>query len=682
VLRLLRRILLIVGLGLAGLVLAFIVVVSLGIRVDLDRFRKPFETVASTSLGRTVKLEGDVFLVPTWSVTVEAQGLRIANPAGWQERELAHMELARIRIDAVPLLWRRLVIRELRAEGVQAILERRADGSANWDFARGAEPGSNAAEEPEATTAAGTEEEPAWHALLPNAVVVKDLTFLDIRAEFRDAVAGVERTLVLEEFRGAAASDAPLELGLRGRYDGEELRVKLQGGDPSVLIGSEEAFPLRLELEIADTRFELSAQVDEGEWDITDALDLFLATAASPVAGIEDQRLGEVKVVLEGERLDALDRILEVSLPPWGPHRFEARFEAFGGGDLTADVVSRIGSSELTGRLVVESQAEPPRLELALKASEIQLDDYRVGDWTLLEEEPGEAPPEADGESRPAPRALLSPEVMKRFDAKLELDVGRVAAGRDWLGKGRLAARLEKGAFRLDAFDVDVRGGSIATRASLTPRRRGVSGTVNLRIDRFDYGVLARRFAPDSDMKGLFGVEVELASTAPRAVDLLKNASGHFDFAVFPETLEAGVIDLWAVNLVSAVLPVIDEDQSKVNCLVALMDMEQGIMRQQVLIVDTSRLTVHGEAKIDFHTERIEVDLAPTPKRPQFFSAATPIHVEGNFEDFGIGVDAGDVLGTLIRFMTSVIHVPVQRLFTPDRDPDELETCMAALKSR
>jgi hypothetical protein len=476
---------------------------------------------------------------------------------------------------------------------------------------------------------------------------------------------------------------------MAGDYDGFPFEASIQGGDASFLIGGDQPWPLSIELEVAETRFEVKALVEERSWDFTDALTLLLETTRSPLLGLEGQRLGEVTIVVEGERIDSLDPILGLSLPHWGPHRFEGRFQAFGGGTVTADVVTKVGSSEMSGTLGIQGGEEPPRFELDLEAASVQLDDFRLEGWSATEapEEP-EAPAGDPGAAAAGPpageeRALLSPEVMRSVNARVDIRVAKVHAGRDWLGKGRLAARLESGSFQLDAFDVTVPGGKIRTRASLTPRRNAWKGTLDLLIDRFDYGILARRLAPESDMSGLFAMKIDVSSTAPRIADFAKHASGRFDAAVFPEKLEAGVIDLWAVNLVAAVLPEIDSsEQSKVNCFVMLMDMEDGIMQQHALLVDTSRLTVHGKATVDFHEEHVEVQLAPTPKKPEFFSVATPVRVEGDFEDFDIDLPPGELMVTLVRFATSVVHVPVRRLFNLEQDPGELDVCMAALESR
>jgi hypothetical protein len=55
-------------------------------------------------------------------------------------------------------------------------------------------------------------------------------------------------------------------------------------------------------------------------------------------------------------------------------------------------------------------------------------------------------------------------------------------------------------------------------------------------------------------------VERTQVLAAERASDesLMHNASGQTDLALIPEHFEAGVIDLWSVNLVASVLPTLD----------------------------------------------------------------------------------------------------------------------------
>ncbi len=60
------------------------------------------------------------------------------------------------------------------------------------------------------------------------------------------------------------------------------------------------------------------------------------------------------------------------------------------------------------------------------------------------------------------------------------------------------------------------------------------------------------------------------------------------------------------------------------------------------------------------------------------FSAATSIRVQGRFEDFAIGVGAGDLIGTVVRMTTSVVTVPFQWVFTRPVAPDGKASCAEA----
>ena len=198
-------------------------------------------------------------------------------------------------------------------------------------------------------------------------------------------------------------------------------------------------------------------------------------------------------------------------------------------------------------------------------------------------------------------------------------------------------------------------------------------------IDNLDYGILARRIDPETEMGGLFSLNVELATHAATLDELMVHASGTIDIAIFPSEFEAGVFDLWAVNLMTAALPAIDKSHSsRINCVVALFDLHDGRLEQKSILVDTSKMSVGGRARVDFATEEVEVLLKPRAKKPEFFSLATPIRVKGRIRDFAIGVRFEDIIGTIVTFTTSPIHVPIRTIFGSTVPAEGWEVCEAA----
>ena len=247
----------------------------------------------------------------------------------------------------------------------------------------------------------------------------------------------------------------------------------------------------------------------------------------------------------------------------------------------------------------------------------------------------------------------------------------------------QLVTSLESGRIRVDPFKLEVPGGSLGIRVAYLATSKQVSLDLGMDLHHFDYGVLARYLDPETEMGGTISLDVDLKAKGANSEVLMDDASGHVDFALIPEEFEAGVIDLWSVNLVASVLPTLDTaPKSVVECLIAQLDIRDGLVTERVLVVDTTRMRISGKASIDMKQETIALVFAPVAKRPEFFSLSTPVRVEGSFDDFGVGVHPEDVIGTVIRFVTSVVVVPVQRLIGLNTDLTDDAICQRGLERR
>ena len=181
-------------------------------------------------------------------------------------------------------------------------------------------------------------------------------------------------------------------------------------------------------------------------------------------------------------------------------------------------------------------------------------------------------------------------------------------------------------------------------------------------------------------MGGWLSLDIDLNSRAESLEATMHNANGTIDFAVVPENLEADLFELWAVNLLTSVLPQLDsEETSKVNCAVFRFDIKDGKMKSDAIFADTTKMQVGGEAKVNFKTEEAYLVMAPKAKKAEFFSLATPIQVKGTFTDYKIGVKPGGLIGTAVRFITSPVVVPIQRVFTEKVAADGKAACSEAM---
>jgi uncharacterized protein involved in outer membrane biogenesis len=459
-----------------------------------------------------------------------------------------------------------------------------------------------------------------------------------------------------------------LLLSLDGAVDRIPVAIRMRSATMAELADMRRRLPFELELDAAKTRVRLSGSMDR----------------------TIEARDAELALTMQGERFDTLDKLLRVSLPPWGPWSAEGRFRMNARGYAVDGLQLKVGSSTLRGRGGMDTRSGRPKLDIALEAPLVQLDDFKLSGWSMLDGKDGgpKAVTPADTaqdtealrrkaiETSDQVEGLLSRELLLRADAALSVRVGQVRSGADELGRGQLDARLRDGRAEIGPVVVEMPGGRASGQLSYEPREKDVLAALKMDIDRFDYGVIGRRLKPGSDLDGRFSLHVDVNSRAPRLSQILAHGDGRIDMAVWPRALRAGVFDMWAVNLFVALLPTLDPERaSVVNCAIGRFALKGGKLSQEQLVIDTSRMRVTGTASADFGSERIAMRLQPQAKSAQFFSLATPIEVKGSFRDFDVGPNAGDLLQTVLRMATSVVWVPLQTLFSEKVPLDGSDVC-------
>jgi len=101
-------------------------------------------------------------------------------------------------------------------------------------------------------------------------------------------------------------------------------------------------------------------------------------------------------------------------------------------------------------------------------------------------------------------------------------------------------------------------------------------------------------------------------------------------------------------------------------------------MQEKAIYLDTTKMFIEGSSDINFKQRELELQLSPDAKRPEFFSLAIPIKVTGSFDDFELKIGLVRMAGKLVSFVTSPLHVPIQRIFTQDAPADGVSACKAA----
>lgn len=490
-----------------------------------------------------------------------------------------------------------------------------------------------------------------------------------IGGHWRIRDAGGESPAVSIEKGGIRAGPGqPLSFTVKGIADRTPVTISIIGAPLIDYVKRDQALPIEVDVGFEDVKLELTGSL------------------TVPI----QQGPFNMDLSLSGDTLTTFNESLALDLPPLGPYRVSGKYASDETGIELTDLLLTVGESELRGKLNFDRTRTPPRLDVALKTPRLQLDDFDFEGWsaegdgvdeeesdTAATEPRQETPDEAAGADKTY--SLLSAETLNSVNARFDLDVEEVLSGSDIIGEGKLSVVLENGRLTVDPMHLTVPGGSVDLEFGYHPVADGVELYLKTLVDRFDYGILARRIDPDTNMGGKIFLDIALDAKAENIEGLLEGGRGHFDFALLPMEFDAGIFDLWAVNLLSSLSKKMDEaPTSVINCILARFTLEDGIMQDRVIFMDTTRMSVLGKAKINFPKQKLGIYAKPEAKRPEFFSLAVPVGVTGSFENWGLEIGIVPVTWAGISFVTSPVHVPIRRLFGGDKPLEGEAACRQA----
>ncbi|MEA3413172.1 MAG: AsmA family protein, partial [Pseudomonadota bacterium] len=312
-------------LALAGLVLLVMVLAVLGISLNLSWLNERIEALASESLGREVVIEGPLTLVPGLRPSLQVEQLRVGNPQGWPDTDLARLQLARVRPGIVALLRGNLRIDELVAEGLTLNLATGSDGAPNWELDFGGD-------------LPGDESKPETGAL--RFIELKKLLLSDVVMTYHDGATHETLRVELTELTGDAQKGRPVHLSVGGAVQELPYELRLTGGTLEALMTGEGPWPLDVHVHALGANASITGTVADPLRQRGLALDF----------NFEARTLKDLEAAL-GKTLPALHPVAMQGHVEGGKRRYEI-----------TNLAGRLGESRLTGQLAADFSAAKPDL--------------------------------------------------------------------------------------------------------------------------------------------------------------------------------------------------------------------------------------------------------------------------------------------------------------------------------
>lgn len=614
-----------------GIVL--IAALLLPLPLDLTKWRTELEQLILDEFEIPVELSGDIKLHLGLYPSIKLFKASIPGPAENPNANPITAQQLQVNISLPHLLLAHIHITELSGKNIQLYHELKTDSN-NWqDILAALEP----------DTPRGTKK--------PTAFSVRKVVFEDVQYSLNDELRGIDFSSSMTHLSGNLPWNESSQISAEGIWEGQHYQLHFHADGLKGILRGSIPWPLSLDLDINQ-----------------EVASLDIDTVFNPREG----ELLNIEFELAGYDLSRLAPLLTLELPPLGPYKLAGKLSWSKTGINISELLLNINQSSIAGSIDYQYTQQRPKLFIDLNSPLLRIHDInKTNNWSWLQ---GGQKLNKNSEAKSENQHLLDPDFFDDFDAEISLKAERIETLGDWSGNGLLKLSISNKQLNIAPLIVHSGKSSMELNYHLYPTDQGYHTVLGLEASQIDLQFLSSLLKPKAEYEGLIDLAVHLNGQGNSLSETLDNANGHFRFALWPEKLDADAMDFWAVNLMGFIVDGIDQT-SKVNCVLVDFSIDDGLMKHNKLLLDTSHLRAEGKGEIDLKNEKINLKIYPKAKRTKWFSLETPVEIRGNIDDFKVKIEPKNVAGTIIRNIANLTYVALPLLQYRNIDKHGRDVC-------
>lgn len=523
-------------------------------------------------------------------------GVQLANAEWAKEPHLLKAEQVDFEIRLWPLLKGDLVLPSLLLRRPEIVIEKGDNERLNWQLG----------EAPPAAAAAKQVVEPDNRFEAP---LIGRLEVTDGKLSYRDPKRKLELDGTVSTATGQAGEQPQAELQLKGKLEGQPLALRFVGGSIVMLRDTEQPYPLDLDVTFGATKLKAKGTV----------MDPFQWTGA------------DVQLSLSGNDLADIFPLLGIPGPPTPPYNITGKLHRESGVWKFVQGKWRVGDSDLTGDVLVDTRRKPGHLTAKLVSQKLVFADLaplvgappdKPGGNVSPQQRRAQQQLEATGDL--FPNVPLKVEKLRAMNMDVTLDAKRVIApaylpvqalsfrvvvqdgvatakplSLILLGDGQSAGAGQGGAGKIAGeLVVDAKTDTPKVRTSL------VLSDIELR----NFFRESRYFGTTY---GKVQGRVVLAGTGRSLAQVMATADGYVAAALGGGSVSSLMVSLAGLQIFDAlILYVTGDNRIPIKCAIGRLKFNHGTVTFDRTLLDTQKsvLRVQGQASLITQAVKAEID--------------------------------------------------------------------------
>jgi hypothetical protein len=575
---------------------------------DWNWFRGPLARIASARMHREVTITGDLRVHPfSWNPSATVDGVHIANPPWAGKDRMADIGRIGVRLRLFPLFTGHLDLRRLEFDQPNVRLYRDAQGRATWDLSGRQAPG-----------------EPLR---LPP---IRNFIIRDGHLTVRDDVRKLTFSGTVNAQERLGAQNRGFALAGQGALNSQPFRLDISGG-PLLNIDRSKPYPFDAEIRAGATYVTATGQV-------TRPFDLGHFTMAATARGPD---------------LADVYWLTGIALPNTPPYHLHARITRDDHDFHLDGIGGHFGSSDLAGRIEVDSGRPRPLLKAELTTRNLYFPDVGAMFGGGPKPGPVASPTQKVVAARLAaanrifPDTTLDTRRIRSVDADVTYKAATIRNAPINLTSASTHVKLKDGVLRADPLALDLPQGRIAGFVQLDGRKATPVTDLDLRLSGAKLDQLFPfKFQGGVPFAGGLVGRARLTGAGESVHKALANADGRVVVVAPNGEIRRSLAELMGVDVLKGLGLLFGKSQetTPIRCAVGAFEVKNGVLEANRLVFDTEPVVVTGAGQINLGAERLAIRLQGHPKKFQLVRLQVPVNFEGPIRSPQIRLEKGSAI--------------------------------------
>jgi hypothetical protein len=326
-------------------------------------------------------------------------------------------------------------------------------------------------------------------------------------------------------------------------------------------------------------------------------------------------------------------------------------------------VQAKIGESDLNGLLKIDRSRRPLQMRATLSSKRLDLRPYLKPFFKSKKEECIETSAQPCKVFSQTPFHLLLP---KQFTTTCDLKIKQLIFPQFVVQAVKSSIVQKENELTVQLSGSAASGGKLNGYLIIKPDNQKTSLITRIRGRNLELGQMPKDLNLQKAIQGHLDMDIRLRSQGQSMADLMANLNGYTILIMKDGQVNNKYIGQVGIDLATGLFTLFnqpaEDDFIQINCLVNRFDIEKGMTKMTVLLLDTPSARVVGQGTINLATEEIDLKLRPLPKKGfgakgigrislSLGSLAKPFKLSGTLAKPTLGIDSAQAFITVGKFI-------------------------------